>query len=82
MRVSAEAPGIAPETMTYRTKRPRVRGLLTFGAGATLAIAQLGAGCVPLDASRRCTTPDAAVDDAGNCVSVDATPTDGGSDAK
>lgn len=33
--------------MTYRTKRPRTRALLTFGAGATLAIAQLGAGCVP-----------------------------------
>ncbi|MBL8608887.1 MAG: hypothetical protein JNL38_16295 [Myxococcales bacterium] len=33
--------------MTYRTKRPRTRHILTFGVGATLAITQLGAGCVP-----------------------------------
>lgn len=35
--------------MTYRTKRPRTRSILAFGAGATLAITQLGAGCVPPD---------------------------------
>ena len=33
--------------MSYRTKRPRTRKILAFGAGATLAITQLGAGCVP-----------------------------------
>lgn len=66
--------------MTYRTKRPRTRTLLSFGVGATLAITQLGAGCVPADRSRRCMTADASVDDAGNCVSQPGP--DAGSDAK
>jgi hypothetical protein len=64
--------------MTYRTKRPRTRTLLSFGVGVTLAITQLGAGCVPADPSRRCHTADgSAVDEAGNCVSA---PDDGGAD--
>jgi hypothetical protein len=64
--------------MTYRTKRPRTRTLLSFGVGVTLAITQLGAGCVPVDPSRRCQTSDAAVDDGGECVSTPAG--DGGAD--
>lgn len=74
--------------MSYRTKRPRTRTILSFGVGATLAIMQLGAGCVPVDPSRRCSTGDGggAVDDAGECV-TESTPRadggeDGGSDAK
>jgi hypothetical protein len=75
--------------MTYRTRRPRARSLLTFGVGATLAITQLGAGCVPADGIRLCTTADAASggaeDDSGDCVSdagplADAGPD--GSDAR
>jgi hypothetical protein len=53
--------------MSYRTKRPRTRALLTFGVGATLAITQLGAGCVPTNASFQCSA-DASTDDAGRCV--------------
>jgi hypothetical protein len=73
--------------MTYRTKRPRLRSLLTFGVGATLAITQLGAGCVPADRGRRCMTPDGVVDDdGGNCAPDSGSPAmpgpDGGSDAK
>lgn len=63
--------------MTYRTKRPSTRKLLSFGVGVTLAITQLGAGCVPADPSRRCHSADASVDEAGECVSV---PDDGGAD--
>ena len=37
--------------MAYRTKRPRTRHILAFGVGATLAITQLGAGCVPAPAA-------------------------------
>ena len=55
--------------MSYRTKRPRTRTLLCFGVGATLAITQLGAGCVPAgDVEPSCETEEASVDDAGNCV--------------
>lgn len=80
-RGSSRAAGrVTSAAMNYRTKRPRSRALLTFGVGATLAITQLGAGCVP-PSRRRCATSE--VDDAGNCVSVpDAAATDGGSDAK
>ena len=67
--------------MSYRTKRPRTRAILTFGVGATLAITQLGAGCVPANPSQRC-GPDAAVDDAGNCSTPGNGGSDGGSDAK
>lgn len=70
--------------MTYRTKRPRLRGILTFGVGATLAITQLGAGCVPADPYRRCDAPDATLEDGGNCADPAPLPTampDGGSDA-
>jgi hypothetical protein len=72
--------------MTYRTKRPRTRAILTFGVGVTLAITQLGAGCVPADRSRRCMTSDASDDDSGECVSTSGPSadgaTDGGGDAK
>ena len=54
--------------MSYRTKRPRTRTILSFGVGATLAIMQLGAGCVPADRPRQC-MGDASADDAGECVS-------------
>ena len=55
--------------MSYRTKRPATRALLTFGVGATLAITQLGAGCVPPGSlGPSCETQEASVDDAGNCV--------------
>lgn len=67
--------------MSYRTKRPATRSLLVFGMGATLAIAQLGAGCVPQTTTPNC-DPDAAVD-SGNCYSnppVDAA--NGRGDAK
>lgn len=67
--------------MTYRTKRPSTRKLLTFGVGVTLAITQLGAGCVPVDPSRRCHSADASVDDAGNCSSDDGV-ADSGPDSK
>lgn len=68
--------------MTYRTKRPSTRKLLTFGVGVTLAITQLGAGCVPVDPSRRCHSSDASVDDAGDCVSTpDDGLADGGTDS-
>ncbi len=40
--------------MTYRTKRPRTRHVLAFGVGATLAITQLGAGCVPAGDPSEC----------------------------
>lgn len=49
--------------MSYRTKRQPSRSLLAFGVGATLAIMQLGAGCVP--ASVPCSA-DAA--DESRCV--------------
>jgi len=70
--------------MSYRTTRPRTRKLLTFGVGATLAITQLGAGCVPADRARRCRA-DSAVDDAGECAPAPgptADPGDGGGDAR
>ena len=68
--------------MSYRTKRPRLRTILSFGVGATLAIMQLGAGCVPADRARRCMEGDGAADDGGNCSS-DTTPSaDGGTDGK
>jgi hypothetical protein len=63
--------------MSYRIKRPSTRKILTFGVGVTLAITQLGAGCVPSDPSRRCHSADASVDEAGECVSG---PEDGGAD--
>ncbi len=53
--------------MTYRTKRPRTRHVLAFGVGATLAITQLGAGCVPANEGTEC-DPDAA-STATNCSS-------------
>jgi hypothetical protein len=62
-----------------------MRAILTFGVGATLAITQLGAGCVPADRSRRCMTADGSEDDAGDCVSTPASEDsglDGGSDGK
>ena len=68
--------------MSYRTKRPPTRSLLVFGIGATLAIMQLGAGCVPARSMNNCGS-DAAVDETGRCVS--APPGDaakGGGDAK
>jgi hypothetical protein len=71
--------------MSYRTKRPRLRTILTFGAGATLAIMQLGAGCVPADRSRRCMSGDATADESGECASEagpGASGADGGSDGK
>ncbi len=52
--------------MTYRTKRPRTRHVLAFGVGATLAMTQLGAGCVPAPAEPRC-EPDASPSPAGTC---------------
>ncbi|MFO0737210.1 MAG: hypothetical protein U0270_15075 [Labilithrix sp.] len=65
--------------MSYRTKRPRLRSILTFGVGATLAITQLGAGCVPPGRYRRCTAPDGAViEDGGECVESPGTGADGG----
>ena len=73
--------------MSYRTKRPATRALLTFGVGATLAITQLGAGCVPVNREPRCLAGE-KVDDAGNCVvepsdAGDAGDADGnGGDAK
>ena len=70
--------------MTYRTKRPRTRTLLSFGVGVTLAITQLGAGCVPSDPSRRCSTGDASADDSGECVTTPSgdAGSDSGGDAK
>ena len=52
--------------MRYRTKRPPTRSLLVFGVGVTLAITQLGAGCVPANRPQTC-GPDASVDDSGRC---------------
>lgn len=66
--------------MTYRTKRPRTRAILSFGVGVTLAITQLGAGCVPADRSRRCMSGDASADDAGECVSTPGPSADGPTD--
>ena len=63
--------------MSYRIKRPRMRSVLTFGIGTTLAITQLGAGCVPAREARPCSS-DGGVDDAGNCT---ADPTVNGTDA-
>jgi hypothetical protein len=58
---------------------------LTFGVGATLAITQLGAGCVPASSLPQCAEPDAATDPfAGDCVRTpprDAGNSEGG-DAK
>jgi hypothetical protein len=51
--------------MSYRTKRQPTRKLLVFGVGATLAIMQLGAGCVPVSNIGPC-DPDAA-DNNNNC---------------
>jgi len=65
--------------MSYRTKRPRIRAILTFGVGATLAITQLGAGCVPPGTPSPC-APDASVDEAGNCTSTPPSGSDGGAD--
>jgi len=67
--------------MTYRIKRPRVRSILTFGVGVTLAITQLGAGCVPANPARRCQN-DAAVDDAGECASDNGPAAEAGPDGK
>jgi hypothetical protein len=64
--------------MTYRTKRPRTRAILSFGVGVTLAITQLGAGCVPPRSAELCEAPDASVDEAGNCVSTPAPSADAG----
>jgi hypothetical protein len=66
--------------MSYRTKRPRTRAILTFGVGVTLAITQLGAGCVPVDPSRRCSRGDASLDDAGQCAPANGPAADGGTD--
>jgi hypothetical protein len=63
--------------MIYRTKRPRMRTVLTFGVGATLAITQLGAGCVPVGEATPC-GPDASTNEAGACVSP--SPPDAGSE--
>lgn len=57
-----------------------MRAILTFGVGATLAITQLGAGCVPNDPSRRCASGDASVDEAGECVSPNGPAAEGGTD--
>ena len=68
--------------MSYRTKRPATRSLLAFGVGATLAITQLGAGCVPPATTDRACNGDPSRDDAGRC---DGTSTDAageGGDAK
>lgn len=54
--------------MTYRTRRIPTRSILTFGIGATLAITQLGAGCVPATQFEPC----AATDDAGRCIAEPA----------
>ena len=55
--------------MSYRTKRPTTRSLLVFGVGATFAISQLGAGCVPASRYRPCEGRDAAVvDPNAQCV--------------
>jgi len=67
--------------MSYRTKRPATRSLLAFGVGVTLAIAQLGAGCVPVTKGDTC-GPDGAVDDSGRCVGAPADAADEGGDAK
>ena len=50
-----------PAAMSYRTKRPPTRALLVFGVGVTLAITQLGAGCVPANRPDPCAS-DAAHD--------------------
>lgn len=60
--------------MTYRTKRPRIRSLLIFGAGATLAITQLGAGCVPPDPN----DDENPIGDAGQKSDADDAADDGG----
>ena len=67
--------------MSYRTKRPRMRTILSFGVGATLAIMQLGAGCVPADRARRCMSGDGSTDDSGECASDNAARADAGEDA-
>ena len=67
--------------MSYRTKRRPTRSLLVFGVGATLAIMQLGAGCVPVSSAPAC-GPDAAVDDYGRCVSNASDAANEGGDAK
>ncbi len=48
-----------------------MRRLLVFGAGATLAITQLGAGCVPPDRYGDPDDTDAAHDDAGDAADAD-----------
>jgi hypothetical protein len=53
--------------VSYRTKRPATRSLLVFGVGVTLAITQLGAGCVPPHTADRTCEGDAAPDDSGRC---------------
>jgi hypothetical protein len=80
---------VCSATMTYRTKRPRLRSILTFGVGATLAITQLGAGCAPGDGgafAQNCSTPDGGagtLGDGGQCVPNSSdTAVDGGSDGK
>jgi hypothetical protein len=67
--------------MSYRTKRPPTRSLLVFGVGVTLAIAQLGAGCVPISANPNC-GPDAASDDSGRCPDPNVKNGNEGGDAK
>lgn len=59
-----------------------MRTILSFGVGATLAIMQLGAGCVPADRARRCMTGDGAADDAGECTTEGAPLADGGSSGR
>ncbi len=66
--------------MTYRTRRTHTRSILTFGLGATLAITQLGAGCVPASQYERC-GGDAATDDAGRCITGQAPDAGGVRDA-
>lgn len=67
--------------MSYRTQRRPTRALLVFGVGATLAIAQLGAGCVPASTNAPC-GPDSSVDEAGRCVNGPIDAADERGDAK
>jgi hypothetical protein len=67
-------------TMNYRTKRPRMRTILTFGVGATLAITQLGAGCVPAGNSF-CDT-DGASSNGNECARAPSDAATEGGDAK
>jgi hypothetical protein len=66
--------------MSYRTKRQPTRSLLAFGVGATLAIMQLGAGCVPASTPIPCASD--ATDEGGRCITPAGDAANEGGDAK